>query len=127
MQQVVGAAIVREGRVLAARRTHPSAEAGRWEFPGGKVEAEESPEQALVREIAEELGVAVVVTGWLAETTPIGAAYLLTIALAELVRGEPVPRQHDEIRWLSADQLGEVDWLAPDRPFLAELREILQV
>ena len=126
VQQVVGAAIVRERRVLAARRTQPSVEAGRWEFPGGKVEAEESPEQALVREIAEELGVAVVVTGWLAETTPIGTSYVLAIALAELVTGDPAPSEHDEIRWLSADQLGEVDWLEPDRPFLAELREILQ-
>ncbi len=126
VQQVVGAAIVRDGTVLAARRTQPSALAGRWEFPGGKVEPEESPEQALVREVAEELGVAVVVSGWLAERSPIGTAHVLAIALVELVEGEPVPREHDEIRWLSADQLGEVDWLEPDRPFLAELREILQ-
>lgn len=111
---------------MAARRTRPPTDAGRWEFPGGKVEAGESPEQALVREIAEELHVAILVTGWLAETSPIGTDYVLTIALAELVGGEPVPCEHDEIRWLFADQLGDVDWLEPDRPFLAELREILQ-
>ena len=53
---VVGAAIVRDGRVLAARRTTPAAAAGRWEFPGGKVEPGETPDAALVREVAEELG-----------------------------------------------------------------------
>ena len=126
VQQVVGAAIVREGRVLAARRTKPAAAAGRWEFPGGKVEAGESPEQALVREVAEELGVTVAVTGWLAGEAPIGTAYVLTVALSRLVEGDPDPTEHDEVRWLSADQLGDVDWLEPDRPFLAELKEILE-
>ncbi len=126
VQQVVGAAIVREGRVLAARRTKPSAAAGRWEFPGGKVEVGESPEQALVREIAEELGVTVAVTGWLVGEAPIGTTHLLTVAISQLVEGDPEPTEHDEVRWLSADELGDVDWLEPDRPFLAELKEILQ-
>ena len=126
MQQVVGAAIVREGRVLAARRTRPSAAAGRWEFPGGKVEPGESPEAALVREIAEELGVTVAVTGWLAGREPIGPAHVLTVALVSIVGGDPDPTEHDEIRWLSSDELGDVDWLEPDRPFLAELRGILE-
>jgi len=126
VQQVVGAAIVRDGRVLTARRTKPSAAAGRWEFPGGKVEPGESPEAALVREIAEELGVTVAVTGWLAGQAPIGPAHVLTVAHARLVAGDPDPTEHDEIRWLSADELGDVDWLEPDRPFLAELRGILE-
>ena len=126
MQQVVGAAIVRDGRVLAARRTRPSAAAGRWEFPGGKVEAGESPEAALVREIAEELGVSIAVTGWLAGEAPIGTSHVLTVALAKLVEGDPDPTEHDEIRWLSAGELGDVDWLEPDRPFLAELKGILE-
>jgi 8-oxo-dGTP diphosphatase len=126
VQQVVGAAIVREGRVLAARRTRPSAAAGRWEFPGGKVEAGESSEQALVREVAEELGVTVAVTGWLAGEAPIGTTHVLTVAHSRLVDGDPAPTEHDEVRWLSADELDDVDWLEPDRPFLAELKEILE-
>ena len=119
---VVGAAILDGDRVLAARRTAPVAAAGWWEFPGGKVEPGETPEQALVREIAEELGCTIGVTGWLAGEAPIGETHLLTVAFAHLVSGDPVPREHDLVRWLAADELGTVDWLEPDRPFLPELR-----
>jgi len=118
---VVGAAIVRDGRVLAARRTAPPEAAGRWEFPGGKVEPGESPDDALVREVGEELGCTITVTGWLPGEVPIGERYVLTVALAELVAGEPEPREHDAVRWLGPDQLHDVDWLDPDVPFLARL------
>ena len=118
---VVGAAIVRDGQVLAARRTGPSAVAGRWEFPGGKVEPDETPEAALVREIREELGCVVQVTGWLDGRAPIGETHLLTVAVADLVDGEPQPVEHDRVRWLGSDELDDVDWLEADRPFLAEL------
>jgi 8-oxo-dGTP diphosphatase len=124
-RSVVGAAILRDGRVLAARRTSPASAAGRWEFPGGKVEPGETPEAALVREVAEELGCRVEVTGWLAGEVPIGTSHVLTVALARLVDGEPDPVEHDLVRWLAAAELGEVDWLEADRPFLAALRETL--
>ncbi len=125
MQRVVGAALVRDGRVLAARRTAPAEAAGRWEFPGGKIEDGESAEAALTREIAEELGVAIVVRRWLAGAVPIGTTHELTVALAEIVDGDPVPVEHDRVRWLTADDLDDVDWLDPDRPFLPELRVVL--
>ena len=125
MQRVVGAALVRDGRVLAARRTAPAATAGRWEFPGGKVEVGETPEAALVREIAEELGVTIAVRRWLAGAVPIGTAYELTVAIADVVAGEPDPVEHDEVRWLTTDELDDVAWLDPDRPFLPELRRTL--
>ena len=121
MAVVVGAAIVRDGRVLAARRTSPPEAAGRWELPGGKVEPGESPDEALVREVAEELGCTVEVTAWLPGSVGIGGRHKLTVAVCALVAGEPDPREHDEIRWLAADELGQVDWLEPDRPFLARL------
>jgi len=122
---VVGAAILRDGRVLAARRTSPAAAAGRWEFPGGKVEPGETPEAALAREVTEELGCRVEVTGWLAGEVPISAAHTLAVALASLVDGEPRPVEHDLVRWLAAGELDDVDWLEADRPFLAELRDLL--
>jgi 8-oxo-dGTP diphosphatase len=118
---VVGAAIVRDGRVLAARRTAPPEAAGRWEFPGGKVEPGESPEEALVREVGEELGCTIAVTRWLPGEEPIGERHLLRVAVAELVTGEPEPREHDAVRWLGPDELHDVDWLDPDVPFLARL------
>lgn len=120
-QVVVGAAIVHERRLLAARRTRPAATAGRWELPGGKVEPDESPTQAVVREIAEELGCAIEVDGWLEGETVIGPGLVLRVARARLVTGEPDPHEHDAVRWLAADELDEVDWLDSDRPFLVEL------
>jgi 8-oxo-dGTP diphosphatase len=122
---VVGAAIVRDGCVLAARRTSPAAAAGRWEFPGGKVEPGETWEDALAREVTEELRCRIEVTGWLPGEVPIGDAHTLAVAMASLVDGEPEPVEHDLVRWLGAGELGDVDWLEADRPFLAELRHLL--
>jgi 8-oxo-dGTP diphosphatase len=124
---VVGAAIVRHGRVLAARRAAPSAVAGGWEFPGGKVEPGEDPSAAVVREVAEELGCRVAVTGLLGGETEIREGCTLRVALVELVAGEPVPLEgeHDAVRWLGPGELDRVAWLPPDLPFLPELRDRL--
>jgi 8-oxo-dGTP diphosphatase len=124
-RSVVGAAILREGRVLAARRTSPPRAAGRWEFPGGKVEPGETPESALAREVTEELGCPIEVIGWLEGQVTIDSAHVLSVGLARLLDGEPHAVEHDLVRWLAADELGEVDWLASDLPFLAELRDTL--
>ena len=125
MLVVVGAAIVRRGTLLAARRTTPPAAAGRWELPGGKVEPGESPEHALVREIEEELRCPVVVGEWLDGAVAITPDLNLRVAVAHLVEGEPEPVEHDQVRWLGADELDDVDWLDADRPFLPELRALL--
>lgn len=126
MSLVVGAAIVRHGTVLAARRTTPAAVAGRWELPGGKVEDGESPEAALVREIREELGCLVEVQGWLDGEQPIGTQHALRAALCRVADGEPsVGADHDRLRWLGSEQLDDVDWLEPDRPFLTAVRPLL--
>ncbi|HEX6149856.1 (deoxy)nucleoside triphosphate pyrophosphohydrolase [Nocardioides sp.] len=124
-QRVVGAAIVQDGRVLAARRTTPAAAAGRWEFPGGKVEPGEPPEAALEREIAEELGCRISVGAWLPGVVAIGDRYELVVATCTLLEGEPTPVEHDATRWLAAGQLEAVDWLEPDRPFLLPLLDHL--
>ena len=121
----MGAAILRLGRVLAARRTAPAAAAGRWEFPGGKVEPGETDADSLVREVEEELGVRIRVLRWLAGAEEVGDRYLLRVAVAELEAGEPSPNEHDAVRWLSPEELDDVDWLDADRPFLAELSDLL--
>jgi 8-oxo-dGTP diphosphatase len=121
---VVGAALLRGGTVLAARRTSPPAAAGRWELPGGKVEVGETPEAAVVRELREELRVSARVLGWLAGEQPIGETHLLRVAVC-VTDDEPRPVEHDRVRALAADELDEVDWLEPDRPFLPELRRRL--
>lgn len=116
---VVGVALVRSGRVLAARR----ADTGGWEFPGGKVEPGESPEDAAVREIAEELGCGITVEAWLEEVVEIRPGLALRVAHATLVTGEPVPTHgdHDALLWLAAGELQSVAWLPADLPFVAGL------
>ncbi len=122
---MVAAALVRDGRVLACRRTGPPAAAGRWELPGGKVEPGESRDDALVREVREELGVDVEVTGWLDGAAPIGETHELRVATCAVRSWAPYPTEHDRLRWLAAHELDDVDWLEPDRPFLDRLRRVL--
>jgi 8-oxo-dGTP diphosphatase len=121
---VVGAAIVRDRRVLAARRSAPRAVAGGWEFPGGKVEPGESEIDALVRECREELGVEIRVGALLGAVAPGG--FVLRVYRAALVDGEPRPLQdHDELRWLPATDLDAVPWLPADAPLLPPVRALL--
>jgi 8-oxo-dGTP diphosphatase len=117
-QIVVGAAICRDGRLLAARRSAPSSLAGRWELPGGKVDPGESEEQALVREIREELGVAVELTAQVGADWPLAPGLVLRVWTARLAdpTADPLPLQdHDELRWLAPTELDTVDWLPGDR------------
>ncbi len=120
--EVVAAAIVRHGRVLAARRVQPTDVAGGWELPGGKVDPDETAEDAVVREIREELGCAIEIVGSLEGRVPIKPGYSMTVKVARLCSGEPVPHEHDAVRWLGPEELGDVEWLDADRPFLPELR-----
>jgi 8-oxo-dGTP diphosphatase len=125
MREVVGVALVEAGRVLAARRSGPPTLAGLWEVPGGKVEPGERPEATAVREIAEELGCRIAVTGWLDGDSAISEDLRLRIAVARLMDGDPVPSEHDAVRWLRAEQLDAVTWAAADISFLATVRDLL--
>ena len=124
--RVVGAVIVDGDRVLAARRGPGRSAAGRWEFPGGKIEAGESPQQALARELREELDVEVEV-GWLIGRGE-GFAGLRELQLDcywARLRG-PAPREstdHDALEWVRRDQLAQRPWAEPDLPVLALLLE----
>ena len=118
---VVGAALVRDGRVLAARRVAPPALAGFWEFPGGKVEQGESDVDALVRELTEELGVVARIGLRVGPDLLLGDTAVMRVYLAELVDGEPQLNDHDAFRWLAADELDDVAWIPADAPVLEPL------
>ncbi|MDT7537614.1 MAG: 8-oxo-dGTP diphosphatase [Actinomycetota bacterium] len=126
---VVGAALLRDDppSVLASRRTEPPRLAGLWEFPGGKVEPGETDEQALVRELREELGIEASVAGRLGGDLPIGETAVLRVYLCRIVSGELTLVDHDEHRWLTAAELGDVPWIPVDLPLIAELRRLLTV
>ncbi len=130
-RQLVVAALLlddlhRPQRVLAARRSTPVELRGRWEFPGGKVEPGEDVVTALVREIAEELDLAVEVGAELVDPEaacwPISAAYELRCWFAHIVAGTPrAGHSHDATGWVRPGDLATMDWLDADRPVAAEL------
>ncbi|MFF0655850.1 MULTISPECIES: (deoxy)nucleoside triphosphate pyrophosphohydrolase [Micromonospora] len=126
---VVGAAIIEGGRVLACERSAPPEVAGRWEFPGGKVEPGEAETDALARECAEELGVRVAVGARVGRDVRMAhGRSVLRVYAARLLHGdEPKALEHAELRWLSATELDSVDWLPADVPIVAALRPLLDV
>lgn len=124
---IVGAAIVSDGRVLGCERADPPETAGRWEFPGGKVEPGEDEIDALVRECEEELGVRIAVGERIGGDVPLAHGWaVLRVWLATLVAGDPQPLEHRSVRWLAVDELDSVPWLPADTPIVAELATILR-
>ncbi|MFF0831829.1 MULTISPECIES: (deoxy)nucleoside triphosphate pyrophosphohydrolase [unclassified Streptomyces] len=121
---VVGAALLDAGRLLAARRSAPPELAGRWELPGGKVEPGECPEDALTRELAEELGIDAEPVERVPGEWPLKPPYVLRVWTARLRPGSAAPRplqDHDELRWLTPERLWEVPWLDQDVPAVREV------
>lgn len=115
---VVGAVIVRDGSVLCAKRGPLGSLAGRWEFPGGKIEPEETAKAALEREIAEELDCTVDVGNELTTTVheyDFGVVTLTTF-WCELIEGTPRLTEHSEVRWFLPSELEGLDWAPADIP-----------
>lgn len=114
---VVGAVIVDDGRVLCTQRGPGSLE-GRWEFPGGKLEPGESPEEALGREIREELGCTVRVGAEVVTTEHEYdfAVIVLTTFYCSLIEGGPRLSEHTDSIWLPPSQLATLDWAPADVP-----------
>lgn len=122
---VAAAALVRsDGRLLLAQRPKGKSMAGLWEFPGGKVEAGESPQDALVRELKEELGVTVREADMIAFSFA-SHAYerfhlLMPVFLIRSWEGEIEAREGQQFAWVSADDIGSYPAPAADVPLFAQ-------
>ncbi len=128
---VVGVAIVdwsgAAPQALVARRRRPPELAGMWEFPGGKVEPGESNEQALRRECREELAIEVILGQRLGKDLPLATGAVLRVWAATLPPGAVAePIEHAELRWLTVDNLEELDWIPADRPLIRPLQALLR-
>lgn len=118
-----------EGRILVTGRPAGKAMAGLWEFPGGKVEALESPEAALVRELAEELGIETATSclapcGFAAHAYEASRVILLAYAIRKW-RGTPAPREGQQLRWVRVNELFRLPMPPADRPLLGQIAALL--
>lgn len=120
--EVVAAAILDDGLLFACRRAPGKAAAGRWEFPGGKVEAGENPRAALERELLEELDVQVEVGVLLDRSQTSVGDIIIDLATYEvrlLGRRPTHSTDHDQLGWFALEELPNLDWATPDLPAVA--------
>ncbi len=122
--EVVGAVILCDGSVLCAQRGSDGHLPGMWEFPGGKVELSETPRQALVREIKEELDCFIGVGDEVTTTTYEYefAIVTLTTFYCELISGSPRLTEHAAVKWLAPKDLGSIEWAQADLPAVSKIR-----
>lgn len=120
----MGAILIKDKKILCAQRGPLKALAYQWEFPGGKIEAGESPREALKRELAEELQIEVFVEQEPFEHTrytyDFGIVHLTTF-ICRLEKGEPQLTEHIAIQWLSPSELASLDWAPADIPAVRKL------
>ena len=121
--EVVAAVIVKDGRVLATQRGYGDL-AGGWEFPGGKVEPGEEPEEALVREICEELEADILVGAYLVTAEYDYEKFRLSMRcyVCQLKSDRMTLVEHEAIRWLGADELDDVAWIPADVQVVEAIR-----
>ena len=126
MKQVAAGIIVSNGKVLLTRRAGGERQAGRWEFPGGKIETGETPQQCLERELLEELGLTIRAGDMMMENEHLYSHGPITLLAlwAEIVEGAISLTVHDRADWVPAEQLESYDLAPADVPIARRLREI---
>ena len=120
---VVGAVIVQNGKIFCAKRGQDKTLAEKWEFPGGKIENNETPEEALKREIQEEMKCEIEVDKQVEHTVyeyDFGIVHLTTY-YCRLVSGKPMLTEHIASKWLAPEELEKLDWAPADIPAIEKL------
>ena len=120
---VTAAIIVHDAKILAARRAPSKHMGGYWEFPGGKIEPDETPEESLVRELAEEMGIIVKVgEHFYTNQHDYGEKQIMLSAyFCSLSEGELTLNDHDAIKWCASQELSNLDWAPADIPIVHAL------
>ena len=128
MITVTAAVIEKDAKIFAARRGPGKHLEGFWEFPGGKLEPDETPEQCLARELAEEFGIESRVGKFIGESIfDYGEKIIRLIAYqVEHLAGDFQLEDHDEIRWLSHKELDDIMWAPADVPLLEPVKKLLK-
>jgi 8-oxo-dGTP diphosphatase len=129
-ERIVTAAIIqKEDCILLARRSAGEKLAGLWEFPGGKVENGESPEECLARELHEELGIGVKVGAKCAESLHQydHGSFRIVAYFVEWLAGEPQPCVHDRIEWVKIDEISGYELLPADIPIATSLKKLKEL
>ena len=125
--EVVAAILINGNRVFCAQRKDVGEVAKKWEFPGGKIEMGENHQQALSREIAEELSVEIAVGDFITTVYHEYSTFAITMHayLATVLSGELTLSEHLDSRWLSRDELTSVDWAPADLPIVERVKDML--
>lgn len=125
--EVVAAIIKRNNKILATQRGAGEFKGG-WEFPGGKIELGETPQNALIREIMEELDTTIQVNELVDIVEYDYPNFHLTMHcfLSEVVSGTLILKEHQDAKWLGRNELDSVAWLPADLGLIEKLREVLE-
>lgn len=124
--RVACAIIEQDGKILAAQRSAVMTLPLKWEFPGGKIEAGESPDQCLLREVNEELGATVRITAALTPATHSYPDFSVTLYpfTCELSGGAVTMYEHHALQWIEPHLMSRLDWAAADVPVVIEYMAI---
>lgn len=126
--KVVAAIIINNNKVFATQRGYGEFKDG-WEFPGGKIESGETPQEALIREIKEELDTEIEVKDYLKTVEYDYPEFHLSMDcfFCVIKSGELVLKEHEAAKWLTAETLDSVDWLPADKGLIEEIRNRIKL
>ena len=126
--KVVAAIIINNNKVFATQRGYGEFKDG-WEFPGGKIESGETPQEALIREIKEELDTEIEVKDYLETVEYDYPEFHLSMDcfFCEIKSGDLVLKEHEAAKWLTAETLDSVDWLPADKGVIEEIRNRIKL